>query len=499
MATISLAERAFVTAAHIVSVEVAIVHFVYQLRNEWINWNGDTSKVKRPIAGVHLSVDEATATAEKWRVPGTSFAIKDSVAIALYCDGGVALIHESHSDTPFRELIASLKKVRDKSSLRQIVASLPTARSLEMTLRIGKDVTELEHFESSAQLFTRTARAGGRKNGLGWSLLPCKVDPNHALTLAASVRNAIAVTNINGVPVVAQDNRVASDQAEAADPAQPGIDHSSRIEEYLAEGESRSDHGDEKHVAPVNFAAVHDRHRWRKHDKHSSFVRAVDGKDGAKALLLQRGRIANMWQRYGDVRCVFVWEDGADTAVAFRLDPATGATVEEQRIAIERVLRFDSSGYCSDEDVASCFDHECSSEGRLDRQPECHTAGVPFQYGTLYPEELSGDGVYAEGAVRKILVNEFERSQAARDVCIAHHGCLCAACGINFREKYGELGDGFIHVHHRVPIASIGVGYQVDPIADLIPVCPNCHAMLHRREPPLDVDELKVLVGNSRC
>ncbi|HEK2705573.1 TPA: HNH endonuclease [Pseudomonas aeruginosa] len=64
----------------------------------------------------------------------------------------------------------------------------------------------------------------------------------------------------------------------------------------------------------------------------------------------------------------------------------------------------------------------------------------------------------------------------------------------HFGERFGELGRGFIHVHHVVPVSEIGESYEVDPIKDLIPLCPNCHAMIHRRNPPLSVDELKGLM-----
>lgn len=61
------------------------------------------------------------------------------------------------------------------------------------------------------------------------------------------------------------------------------------------------------------------------------------------------------------------------------------------------------------------------------------------------------------------------------------------------KKVYGEIGRGFIHVHHKVPLSSIGKEYELDPIKDLVPVCPNCHAMLHRKEPPYDVNDLKEL------
>lgn len=50
--------------------------------------------------------------------------------------------------------------------------------------------------------------------------------------------------------------------------------------------------------------------------------------------------------------------------------------------------------------------------------------------------------------------------------------------------------EGLIHVHHLKPLGEVGEGYLLDPVADLRPVCPNCHAMLHRRKPALGIDEL---------
>lgn len=101
---------------------------------------------------------------------------------------------------------------------------------------------------------------------------------------------------------------------------------------------------------------------------------------------------------------------------------------------------------------------------------------------------------WPEGTRRQTLVNGYERSPEARLACLAHYGTSCSVCGFNFEARYGDIGRGFIHVHHLVPIASIGKAYLVDPISDLRPVCPNCHEMLHRHEPPYSIDELKRLI-----
>lgn len=111
------------------------------------------------------------------------------------------------------------------------------------------------------------------------------------------------------------------------------------------------------------------------------------------------------------------------------------------------------------------------------------------------PEEVSPGTTHLEGRVRQILVNVYERNPAARAACIAHYGPTCSICAFDFGETYGDLGKGFIHVHHLKELSSIAAEYEVDPIHDLRPVCPNCHAMLHKGDPPPSLDELRHLIA----
>ena len=114
------------------------------------------------------------------------------------------------------------------------------------------------------------------------------------------------------------------------------------------------------------------------------------------------------------------------------------------------------------------------------------------------PEELTDGGRFFEGASTKIAINAYERNPKARAACLAHHGTTCAVCDLDLKTVYGPLGDGYIHVHHLRDLASIGKRYKVDPIADLRPVCPNCHAMLHREQPAMMIEELRKLVLRNR-
>ncbi|MGF1684967.1 HNH endonuclease [Photobacterium minamisatsumaniensis] len=114
-------------------------------------------------------------------------------------------------------------------------------------------------------------------------------------------------------------------------------------------------------------------------------------------------------------------------------------------------------------------------------------------------EELHDSaGDFYEGAKKTITVNAYERNNEARQVCINELGCSCRICGFNFESVYGVRGEGFIHVHHIVPIKEINSEYKVNPIEDLIPVCPNCHAMLHRNGHTLLPEELSELLMSRK-
>jgi 5-methylcytosine-specific restriction enzyme A len=123
----------------------------------------------------------------------------------------------------------------------------------------------------------------------------------------------------------------------------------------------------------------------------------------------------------------------------------------------------------------------------------CVVALSPLEE-TEEEHELSG---LPEGAVTRISVNRYERSRYNRTLCINFHGCSCKVCGMNFEKLYGSIGTGFIHVHHIVPVSKVGADYVINPIKDLIPVCPNCHAMLHKVDPPFTIEKLKAMLKVS--
>lgn len=114
------------------------------------------------------------------------------------------------------------------------------------------------------------------------------------------------------------------------------------------------------------------------------------------------------------------------------------------------------------------------------------------------PEEVTPSPTLREGAVMTITVNAYERNSEARRRCIAAHGTACAVCDFSFEHAYGDVAAGFIHVHHVHPLALRGTEHDVDPVADLRPVCPNCHAVIHLRGGCIPVAELREIVRQQR-
>lgn len=134
---------------------------------------------------------------------------------------------------------------------------------------------------------------------------------------------------------------------------------------------------------------------------------------------------------------------------------------------------------------------ECKDKELLEFLLHSHQMVNEDVYDVDYPED---DEQLYEGALVKVMANRYERNQKARKECVTKKGYQCLVCGRDFEDTYGEIGKGFIHVHHLVPISSIGKEYELNVERDLAPVCPNCHYMLHRKNPPYTIEELKEIL-----
>lgn len=103
--------------------------------------------------------------------------------------------------------------------------------------------------------------------------------------------------------------------------------------------------------------------------------------------------------------------------------------------------------------------------------------------------------VFEEGHQYSTVSTVVERNPHARQKCLMHHGTTCLVCGFVGEEVFGVEGRDLIHVHHLVEVASRSGPYKLDPKIDLAPLCPNCHAMAHRRKPAYTLEDLRKMGG----
>lgn len=111
------------------------------------------------------------------------------------------------------------------------------------------------------------------------------------------------------------------------------------------------------------------------------------------------------------------------------------------------------------------------------------------------PDEVPDSSVYSEGSIKIIEVNSYERNPRARLACLRYHGYTCTVCGMDFGSVYGDFAKGYMHIHHLVPLNTIRSEYEVDPVNDLVPVCPNCHAAIHLGGKTRGIEEVRALLG----
>lgn len=104
---------------------------------------------------------------------------------------------------------------------------------------------------------------------------------------------------------------------------------------------------------------------------------------------------------------------------------------------------------------------------------------------------------YLEGKPKEIKQVIKQRNRAARADCLAYNGFSCKICGFNFEDVYGDIGKNFIEVHHINEMSAFSDEIQINPETDLIPVCSNCHSMLHRKKPAYSVEDI-IAMGRFR-
>lgn len=126
--------------------------------------------------------------------------------------------------------------------------------------------------------------------------------------------------------------------------------------------------------------------------------------------------------------------------------------------------------------------------------------GFELFFSLLTIEERSPNeyGIQTEGQEKEVISKRYERNPINRKLCLYRKGYNCSVCGMNFYKMYGKIGYHFIEVHHTIPVSQMGENYKFNVIRDLVPLCSNCHSMIHRRNPPYTVEELKNIIQSQK-
>jgi 5-methylcytosine-specific restriction enzyme A len=149
-------------------------------------------------------------------------------------------------------------------------------------------------------------------------------------------------------------------------------------------------------------------------------------------------------------------------------------------------------------------DHEVNGKVPVMRFQALSSEKNKYEVALIFPDFIARDieaekaedfEPKAEGGIKNYYGKRYERNPENRKKAIEIHGTTCAVCRFDFEKVYGERGKGFIEVHHTEPLGSLAEEKVIDPKTDLVPVCSNCHRMIHRRiDHVLSIGEVKELL-----
>ena len=133
-------------------------------------------------------------------------------------------------------------------------------------------------------------------------------------------------------------------------------------------------------------------------------------------------------------------------------------------------------------------------KSRQDQDIEAFALGLQADTPFAFSDETNLLEARTEGGEKVFISIRRERDAKLRVDALSMHGFDCMACGFNFGKFYGEIGKGFIEVHHVVPLSEAG-RTETNPETDLIVLCSNCHRIIHRQNGIcLSLKELKAHV-----
>jgi 5-methylcytosine-specific restriction protein A len=110
-------------------------------------------------------------------------------------------------------------------------------------------------------------------------------------------------------------------------------------------------------------------------------------------------------------------------------------------------------------------------------------------------EETDGETIVERRRYRQH--RKLERNSRAGKLAKRIHGFVCQCCGFDFEAIYGEAGKEYIEAHHLTPLTELPEDVPVaqDPRIDFAVLCANCHRLIHRKNAPRTLEEMRQLPG----
>ncbi|MFZ2226549.1 MAG: HNH endonuclease [Candidatus Moraniibacteriota bacterium] len=107
-------------------------------------------------------------------------------------------------------------------------------------------------------------------------------------------------------------------------------------------------------------------------------------------------------------------------------------------------------------------------------------------------EKDYSDLIIEEGFTKFSQIKTKARSRRLVAIAKKHYSkdgkIYCSACNFNFENFYGEIGRGYIEIHHLEPIFARENNFEKslnEAIGGVVPVCANCHKIIHRKNDQL--------------
>ena len=130
--------------------------------------------------------------------------------------------------------------------------------------------------------------------------------------------------------------------------------------------------------------------------------------------------------------------------------------------------------------------------------PEGEREDVTTRTVVKEAQEALANEVLTEGKLKDHKQSARERNPKARRKCLEHHGRICQLCSDD-GSRFGEGAKGWLHVHHIDPLGDAVAERDVDPIADLVPLCGACHGFVHSKRPAITMERAREIIAAARA